>query len=159
MDRQQYMISIQQILQPGHVNLSLSSTSIDSAVREVLASLTGDIRILQWNALKESVLERNAPAIDAEGCGIIIAHGRTDAVGSLVMAVGRSNEGFCSQETKENVQLVFVAGIPSALNNEYLRVVGTIARLCSKTELVRKLLAATSPSTFIDILGSGETAL
>jgi mannitol/fructose-specific phosphotransferase system IIA component (Ntr-type) len=153
------MISIRQILQPGHVNLSLSSTKIDSAVGEVLASLSGDIRILQWNALKESVLQRNAPAIDAEGCGIVIAHGRTDAVGSLVMAAGRSNEGFNCNDTKQNVRLVFVAGIPSALNNEYLRVVGTIARLCSKTELIQKMLSATSPSAFIDILCSGETTL
>jgi mannitol/fructose-specific phosphotransferase system IIA component (Ntr-type) len=105
------------------------------------------------------VLQRNAPAIDADGCGIVIAHGRTDAVGSLVMAAGRSNEGFPSSDTKENVQLVFVAGIPSALNSEYLRVVGTIARLCSKTELVQKMLSATSPSAFIDILCSGETTL
>lgn len=153
------MISIRQILQPGHVNLALSSTEMGTAVGEVLASLSGDIRILQWNTLKDAILERNAPAIDAAGCGIIIAHGRTDAVGSLVMAAGRSNEGFPSKNTKEKVRLVFVAGIPSALNNEYLRVVGTIARLCSKKELVEKLLTSANPTEFIDILCSGESAL
>lgn len=153
------MISIRQILQPGHVNLALSSTEMGTAVAEVLASLSGDIRILQWNTLKDAILERNAPAIDAAGCGIIIAHGRTDAVGSLVMAAGRSNEGFPSKDTKEKVRLVFVAGIPSALNNEYLRVVGTIARLCSKKELVEKLLTSANPTEFIDILCSGESAL
>ena len=153
------MISIRQILQPGHVNLALSSSETGTAVGEVLASLSGDIRILQWNALKDAILQRNAPAIDAAGCGIIIAHGRTDAVGSLVMAVGRSNEGFPSNDTQKNVRLVFVAGIPSALNSEYLRVVGTIARLCSKPELVQKLLSAASPSAFIEILCSGETRL
>lgn len=153
------MISIRQILQPGHVNLALSSTEMGTAVEEVLASLSGDIRILQWNTLKDAILERNAPAIDAAGCGIIIAHGRTDAVGSLVMAAGRSNEGFPSKDTKEKVRLIFVAGIPSALNNEYLRVVGTIARLCSKKELVEKLLTSANPTEFIDILCSGESAL
>jgi PTS system fructose-specific IIC component len=153
------MISIRQILHPGHVNLSLSSHEMGTAVEEVLASLSGDIRILQWNALKDAILQRNAPAIEAAGCGIIIAHGRTDAVGSLVMAVGRSNEGFSSKDTKENVRLVFVAGIPSALNNEYLRVVGTIARLCSNKELVEKLLTASTPTGFIEILCSGESAL
>lgn len=153
------MISIRQLLQQGHVNLALSSTDIDTAVGEVLASLSGDIRILQWNSLKDAILGRNAPAIDAAGCGIIIAHGRTDAVGSLVMAAGRSNEGFPSKDTKENVRLVFVAGIPSALNNEYLRVVGTIARLCSKKQLVEKLLTSTTPAEFIDILCSGESAV
>ena len=153
------MISIRQILQPGHVNLALSSSETGTAVGEVLASLSGDIRILQWNALKDAILQRNAPAINAASCGIIIAHGRTDAVGSLVMAVGRSNEGFPSNDTKENVRLVFVAGIPSALNNEYLRVVGTIARLCSKQELVEKLLTAPNPAEFIEILCSGESLL
>jgi len=151
------MISIRQILQPGHVNLSLSATETDEAVGEVLASLSGDIRILQWGAFKEAIMERNAPAINAAGCGILIAHGRTDAVGSLVMAVGRSNEGFPSKDTKENVRLVFVAGIPSALSNEYLRVVGTIARLCSKQELVEKLLKAPNPAEFIETLCSGES--
>lgn len=153
------MISIRQILQPGHLNLALSSTEMGTAVGEVLASLSGDIRILQWNTLKDAILERNAPAIDATGCGIVIAHGRTDAVGSLVMAAGRSNEGFSSKDTKEKVRLVFVAGIPSALNNEYLRVVGTIARLCSKKELIEKLLTSANPTEFIDILCSGESAL
>ena len=153
------MISIRQILQPGHISLSLSSTEVTSAVNEVLASLSGDIRILQWDELKKSVLERNAPAIDADGCGIVIAHGRTDAVGSLVMAVGRSHEGFPSQDTKETVRLVFGAGIPSALNSEYLRVVGTIARLCSKKALVQELLLAPTQDAFIDILCSGEAFL
>lgn len=153
------MISIRQILQPGHINLSLSSTDVSSAVGEVLASLSGDIRILQWDALKKSVLERNAPAIDADGCGIVIAHGRTDAVGTLVMAAGRSNEGFPSKDTSEKVRLVFVAGIPSALNNEYLRVVGTIARLCSKKALVQELLSAPTQDAFIDTLCSGEGLL
>lgn len=153
------MISIRQILQPGHVNLSLSSTAIPSAVNEVLASLNGDTRILQWDGLKKSVLERNAPAIDADGCAIVIAHGRTDAVGSLVMAVGRSTEGFPSDAAKENVRLIFVAGIPSALNSEYLRVVGTIARLCSNRDFVQELLSTPRQDAFVDILCSGESLL
>jgi mannitol/fructose-specific phosphotransferase system IIA component (Ntr-type) len=57
------------------------------------------------------------------------------------------------------VRLVFVAGIPFALNSEYLRVVGTIARLCSNKELVQELLSASRADAFIDILCSGETAL
>ncbi|MEI8292428.1 MAG: PTS sugar transporter subunit IIA [bacterium] len=153
------MISIRQILQPGHINLSLSCNALEPAVAEVLASLSGDIRILQWNPFRESVLERNAPAIDAEGCGIVIAHGRTDAVSSLVMAVGRSNEGMPSLHSTETIRLVFVAGIPSALNSEYLRIVGTIARLCSQGELVQKLLSATSPAQFLDVLCSAEASL
>lgn len=152
-------ISIRQILQPGHINLSLSSTDLSSAVADVLASLSGDIRILQWDVLKKAVLDRNAPAIDAGGCGIVIAHGRTDAVGTLIMAAGRSKEGFSSNDTDANVRLVFVAGIPSALSNEYLRVVGSIARLCSKKTIVEKLLSAPTQDAFIDILCSGETLL
>lgn len=153
------MISIPQILHPGHVNLSLSSMNAASAVEEVLASLSGDIRILQWNSLKDAVIQRNAPAINAAGCGIIIAHGRTDAVGSLVMAAGRSPTGIPCPDTTDALRLVFVAGIPSALNNEYLRVVGTIARLCSRKDLLEKLLLAGEPDAFIEILCSGETAI
>jgi mannitol/fructose-specific phosphotransferase system IIA component (Ntr-type) len=153
------MISIRQILQPGHVNLFLSAMEQPSAVEEVLTSLRGDIRVLDWNALRVAVVQRNAPAISASPCGIVIAHGRTNAVNSLVMAAGRTLEGLNAAGIPELVRLVFVVGIPAALNNEYLRVVGTIARLCSKPDIVGELLATTAPDAFIEMFAASESAL
>jgi mannitol/fructose-specific phosphotransferase system IIA component (Ntr-type) len=153
------MISIRQILQPGHVNLSLNGTTQAGVIEEVLTSLRGDLRIHQWDSLRAAVIERDAPAVSSPACGIVIAHGRTDAVGSLVMAAGRSSAGIPLPGSTQVIRLVFVAGIPAAFSNEYLRVVGAIARLCSKPDLVQDLLASPDSASFIELLARAETSL
>ncbi|MCX6971294.1 MAG: PTS sugar transporter subunit IIA [Verrucomicrobia bacterium] len=153
------MIPISEILTPVHVNLALAATDQVGGVDEVLSKLNGDPRILDWDALKQSITERNAPAISCGACGICIAHGRTNAVQSLVMAAGRSTAGLTSSHVKEPVRLVFVAGIPAAFHSEYLRIVGAIARLCSDKALLGKLLSTQDPEKFVGLLSSGETKL
>lgn len=154
------MIALAQILLPEHINLQLDAHDARQAVEELLFPLRGDIRIADWDALRAAVLERDAPAIPAgPTCGILIAHGRTNAVNSLVMAAGRSPEGFQSSDCEGKVRLVFVVGIPTALNQEYLRIVGTIARLCAKPDLLEKLLSSKTARDFLQLLASQESKL
>ncbi len=154
------MISIPSVLHPSHINLSLSAPNPTSAVTALLDVLRGDPRILKWDDFRQSVLGRDASPISSNNCGILIAHGRTNSVGSLVMAAGISPEGIPSASSDcPPLHVIFVAGIPAAFNNDYLRVVGTIARLCGKPELLTNLLEATSPSAFLSILSMEEDRL
>ncbi len=153
------MIPIQEILTPSHVNLTLSTSDQAGAVAEVLSKLSGDPRVHDWDELSRTINERKAPAITCGECGVCIAHGRTNAVSSLVMAAGRSPSGLLSLEIKQPVRLVFVAGIPAAFDSEYLRVVGAIARLCSNKVLLKELLAAQTPEKFIELLSAAESKL
>lgn len=153
------MISISEILIPSHVNLALTAKDQAGGVDEVLSKLNGDPRVQDWGALVSAITERNAPALTCGKCGVCIAHGRTNAVSSLVMAAGRSSAGLVSPEVSEPVRLVFVAGIPSAFHSEYLRVVGAIARLCGNPTLLDKLLSIQDPGEFIGLLSSAESKL
>jgi len=153
------MIPISEILLPDQINLALASRDQAGGVDELLAKLNGDPRVHDWSALVQAVTERNAPAISCNGCGVCIAHGRTNAVGSLVMAAGRSAKGLQSPEVRDKVRLVFVAGIPSAFDSEYLRIVGAIARLCRDKALLNKLLTVQDPAEFIRLLAGGEAKL
>lgn len=153
------MIPISEILLPGQINLALAAHDQAGGVDEVLSKLNGDSRVQDWNALMQSVTERNAPALSCNNCGICIAHGRTNAVSSLVMAAGRSARGLVSPEVRDKVRLVFVAGIPSAFDSEYLRIVGAIARLCRDKSLLDKLLTVQDPGDFIKLLSVGEVKL
>ena len=150
---------ISDILTSSHINLALAAHDQTEGVREVLSSLNGDPRVADWDSLAQAVTARNAPAISCGPCGICIAHGRTNAVQSLVMAAGRSVEGLSSLDIQEPVRLVFVAGIPAAFQSEYLRVVGAIARLCHEKALLNKLLSVKNPEEFVGLLSSGEAKL
>ncbi|MFM8365735.1 MAG: PTS sugar transporter subunit IIA [Verrucomicrobiota bacterium] len=154
------MISISEILLPEHINLDLNASDSRTAVEELLFPLRGDFRISDWDALRASILERDAPAIPAgPDCAILIAHGRTNAVNSLVMSAGRSKEGFTAEGTPGKIRLVFVVGIPTALSQDYLRVVGTIARLCAKPDHLEKLLTTPQAAQFLALLLAWENKL
>ena len=153
------MIPISEILTSSHINLALSAGDQVGGVTEVLSKLNGDPRVLDWDTLAKAIIGRNAPAISCGPCGICIAHGRTNAVQSLVMAAGRSVEGLSSPNIREPVRLVFVAGIPAAFQSEYLRIVGAIARLCRDSVLLNELLSVKDPEKFVGLLSSGEARL
>lgn len=152
------MTPIGDILQPDHVNLALAAETQIDAVEAVLSKLNGDPRVRDFAVLHAAVLDRNASAIAENGCGICLAHGRTEAISSIVMAAGRSPEGI-PNGTNAPVRLVFVAGIPGAFNSEYLRIVGAIARICRDKHQLDRLLAAKTSEEFIALLGAGEIKL
>ena len=153
------MISISDILLPSQINLALVGRDQAAGIDEVLSKLNGDSRVQDWGALARTVTERNAPALACNGCGICIAHARTNAVHSLVMAAGRSAQGLVSPEVSEPVRLVFVAGIPAAFSSEYLRIVGAIARFCRDKDLLDKLLKVADPGEFVELLARQEVKL
>lgn len=154
------MISIPSVLKSSHIDLGLPSTDPTSAVNTLLELLRGDPRVMKWDDFHQAVLGREASPIASNGCGILIAHGRTDSVGSLVMAAGICPQGIA--QTSGNcppIHVVFVAGIPAAFNNDYLRVVGTIARLCGNKDLLATLRASESPAAFLSVLSQEEDRL
>ena len=153
------MMRLGDVLLPGQVNLALEGSEKNDCVRRVAELLKGDARVSDFDVFVSAVMDRNAPAIEENGCGICIAHGRTQGVNSLVMAAGRLSEGIVSAETKSPIRLIFVAGIPSAFNSEYLRAIGAIARICCDKERLEGLLTVATPAEFIDLLSSGEKKL
>jgi len=150
---------IEDVLIPGHVKLGLSSIDKAGGVDEVLALLSGDTRVTDWARLRQAVIDRDARTLAENGIGICLAHGRTESVKSLVLAVGRSTAGIVAPDVSEPVRLVVVAGIPAAFNSEYLRVIGAIVRICRDRHQLERLLAAKTPQKFVELLGAGELKL
>jgi PTS system fructose-specific IIC component len=152
-------MTIDEILFPADVNLGLRAGDKSAALEEILGQVRGDARVGNWERLRAAVVERDAPAIDAGGCGICIAHGRTDAVTELVVAAGRSEAGVVFPGSEAPVRLIFVAGIPSAMNSEYLRLVGAIARVCCDPGRLRELLEAEDGEAFVECLTAATERL
>lgn len=150
---------LDEILRPSDVSLQLRARDKPSAIEEVLGQVRGDVRVHHWEKLRAAVLQRDAPAIAEDGRGICIAHGRTDAVSELVVAVGRSPDGIVFPELAAPVCLVFVAGIPAAMDSEYLRIVGAIARVCRAPQLFDDLLTAPDGDGFVEVLAAATERL
>lgn len=151
------MISIGEILNPAQVDLNLQAATKCEAIEKVLNLLRGDPRVQDWERLHAAVLKRNAPAIEQEGLGILIAHGRTNSLSGLVIAAGRLETPLTCDEISAPVRLVFVVGIPRAVDTEYLRVVGAIVRIFRDKHQLDRLLGMKESVRFVALLTSQES--
>jgi mannitol/fructose-specific phosphotransferase system IIA component (Ntr-type) len=48
-----------------------------------------------------------------------------------------------------------VAAVPESLNNEYLRIIGAVSRICGNHSSFERLMGAASAAEFLNILEEG----
>ena len=136
--------------------MSLRSGNAADALEEVLSGLRTDERVKDWDTLRSSLV--NGSPID---CGpgqhgmIILHHRRTPGITSMVLAAGRFPSGIAVEGCPALLRMVFVAAIPESLNNEYLRIIGAVSRICGNADSFERLMGAGDASEFLHILEEG----
>ena len=150
------MSTIADSLLTKDIHTQLKAGDHRDALEEILSPLRSDPRILDWEKLRSAILEDfpNAAFMETPST-MFLHHGRTKSVSSLVLAVGRSKVGLPFPGQEHRLHLVFVAAIPEALNNEYLRILGAISRVCREPSTLAELLAATDQAGFLLLLEKG----
>jgi len=138
------------------VHLALRATGPADALEEILRGLRSDNRVRDWERLHDSLVANAASEAFREiPSAIYLHHSRTSSVSDLVLAAGRHPSGIPVPGRTEPVHLVFVAAIPEALNSEYLRALGALARVCSAPSSLAELLSAGSGEDFVTLLEQG----
>lgn len=138
------------------IHLTLKASGYQDAFEEVLAPLRCDGRIKDWERFRATLTNPlNICADSGEDTRMLLHHGRSEHVTELVMAAGRSNSGIPLPGKEGKVDLIFVTAIPSTLNNEYLRILGAISRVCRNRNALADLMRASTPALFLNILEKG----
>jgi fructose-specific phosphotransferase system IIA component len=144
---------ITSLLSPDAIRLDLQSRQKVPALREVAELLAQSKCVGNFEAFFNEILQRERVSNTALGHDVAIPHARTDQCSNILIAVGRSREGV-DFEAKDGqpVRLIFLIGTPKQMVTDYLRVVGTLARLLRQDELRQRLLEAPDAATFIKII-------
>jgi mannitol/fructose-specific phosphotransferase system IIA component (Ntr-type) len=151
------MPDLSHFLLPQSLLLSLNSEKEEAVLEEILEHLKEDHRVTNWQELYNSILVPSPFPLSSKGKIVaMLYHGRTSSIRDFVIAVGRSNTGIFFENATAPIRLIFVIAIPHALNQEYLRVMGSIARVCNDATTVEKLLLTPSSEEFIGILSENE---
>lgn len=147
------MNDLSHFLHPSSIKLSLSTEKEEEVIDEVLDLLKDDERISNWDEFLKAIKERPSfPISVSKERAIVIYHGRTTVIQDLVMSLGRSKKGIIFEESQQRVHLIFTIGVPTALNHEYLRIVGAIARACKDPTILEKILVTESSDKMIELL-------
>src|SRR5881227_1653925 len=150
-------IALVDILDERHMALQLKSRLQANALRELIGLLEKTGSVQQPTAFLAQVLAReNVNSTLAEN-GVAFPHARTELVDQIALAVGRSRAGIPWNDKGERARLIFVVAVPQRLVNDYLVLVGTLARITQDKKQRAALLAAATPAEFIETLRSAAS--
>jgi CBS domain-containing protein len=125
----------------------LGTTDLPAAARTLVERLVAAGAVVSPGALIDRVSEQRSEDIVAMGDRAFLLHYRTDAVNDLAVALGTADRPICralggDEEQCAGIVLLVVA--PPRLAARYLQLVGTFARLLSRSDVVDAVLGARS---------------
>ena len=150
-------IALLDILDERHIALRLKSRRQANTLREIIGLLEKTGSVLQPADFLAQVLARERVNSTLIENGVAFPHVRTALVDQIALAVGRSRAGIPWNDKGERARLIFVVAVPQRLVNDYLVLVGTLARITQNKERRAALLAAATPAEFIETLRSAAS--
>jgi len=140
---------------PKLVNLDLASSTKKEVLRELVWML--EIQEDYKPILLEMVLQREELGSTGIGGGVAIPHGRSVIVDRLHLVFGRSKKGIpykTADNKKQKAYLFFLLVAPHReVSNQYLPLLGSIARLASTPVNASILRKVPTPQEFVQALG------
>jgi mannitol/fructose-specific phosphotransferase system IIA component (Ntr-type) len=145
-------ITLTDILDPRQIALRLRSRRAANAITEVVGLFEKAGSVPRPADFLEQVLAREEKSSTLTENGVAFPHPRTDLVDRITLAIGRSRAGVPWNERGERARLIFLLAVPQRLLNDYLILVGMLARITQNEQHREALLAAATPAEFIAIL-------
>jgi len=107
--------------------------------------------------LVQKILEREASVSTGIGFGIAIPHTRTDLVDRVCMAAARCVKGIEFDSLDEQpVHLIFMLASPPDKSDDLRNLLSSLSKVMSFEDMRTKLLAATDPEAFLNLMIEGE---
>jgi mannitol/fructose-specific phosphotransferase system IIA component (Ntr-type) len=135
----------------GTVVQNLSSHDKFDAIRELIHKAPVFAGLGCRDRLEEAVVQREKILSTSLGRGVAVAHGTTDMIDHIVIALGISQAGIDFDSFDHTpVHLLFVITNPPGSQMEYLVALSAVTRLVRDEEF-RKTLIASAPAREIEL--------
>ncbi len=154
------MLTIADTLNPDRVKLGIEVLDHIAARLRVAALLENTSEVLDWKTLVAGLM-KSSPCLSERGSNfaICLPHFRTDSVTAMVMSVGRIDQPLFFPDTELPVRYIFCIGVPTAMNSDYLRILGLLARILKDPTAEEHLRTARTEEAFIEGLSALEAKL
>ena len=136
-------MKVTDFLGPDMVVAELASETKAGVLAELSRYLAARVEHVDPEALRKVLEDRELLASTGIGDGIAIPHGKLDAVGRLVGALGRARRGieFESIDGKPT-NLVFMLVAPASSTGVHLKALARLSRLFRDGDFRQRLMAA-----------------
>ena len=126
----------------GSVISNIRSTEKYSAIHELISRAPVFRKIDNISHFEDVVIDREKKLSTGLGHGVAFAHGKTDAVDRLFVALGVSREGIDYKALDgKPVHLLFMVANPLDGHAEYLKLIASLSRIIRNDEFREKIIS------------------
>jgi mannitol/fructose-specific phosphotransferase system IIA component (Ntr-type) len=145
-------IALSDLLKAENIELSLKAATQAEALRELAELLAANHEISESENFLTEVMAREQAGSTLTEDGVAFPHARTELVDQVVVGIGRSQSGIPWNKNGDLAHLIFLIGVPQKMLNDYLIVIGAIARVTKDDPLRTLLLHAEDVAEFIETM-------
>ncbi len=141
------------LLEKENILLDMKSRDKKSAIKELIKLLVDSGKARDGDEVFNAVYEREKIGSTGIGQNVAIPHGKTNAVKSIVGAIGISKKGVEFQSLDgEPVNIIFLLVGPEDISGEHLKALARVARLFKDKFFRDALKNAESVDRIIEII-------
>jgi PTS system nitrogen regulatory IIA component len=145
-------IALSDLLKAENIDLGLKAATQTEALHEITGLLATNHGISDSEIFLTEVTARERTSSTLTEDGVAFPHARTELVDQIVVGIGRSEAGIPWNESGDLAHLIFLIGVPQKMLNDYLIVIGAIARVTKDDPLRTLLLHAENVAEFIETM-------
>lgn len=148
---------LSELLTEDRVRVPLGGRTKREVLRELVEMVAAGQSGAEAQAIFDAVSEREQVLSTGIGEGIAIPHGKTPSVDQLVLAAGVAPVAvdFDALDGRP-VQIFFLLVGPESASGAHVKALSRISRLLRRDALRRRLLAASTPHDFLQIVRESE---
>jgi PTS system nitrogen regulatory IIA component len=145
-------MKLMDFLVPDAIKPDMESTDKIDAIKELVALLKQAGAIADEDTVARVILEREELGTTGIGEGIAVPHGKSNSVGKLIAAFGRSKKGIDFESIdNQPVKLIFLLVAPSDSAGPHLMALARISRLLKNRDFREELMEAEDKSEILKI--------
>ena len=135
-------MNLRKVLTPDTVWVDLKADTKQGIIEEMIDRLVASGKIKDQAAVLQAVLDREEKMSTGMQNGVAIPHGKTDAVKSLVAAVGLNKTGVDFESMDGIPSTIFIMTIsPAKRRGPHMQFLAEVSRLLGQASERSKLLA------------------
>jgi fructose PTS system EIIBC or EIIC component len=150
-------VKIRDLLSKNSILIDLQGTDKNELLTQMAHYMASIYNLPEADLITRKILERETDMSTGIGFGIAIPHGRIDKIDRMHMIAAQSLSGISFNSIDEQlVNLIFMIISPANNSSEHTQVLSSLSRIMSYEDIRKKLMAATTPEAFLDLLIKGE---
>jgi mannitol/fructose-specific phosphotransferase system IIA component (Ntr-type) len=150
-------VLLSELLTPDRIKIPLVSSTKDDLLGELVGVVGGTSQVSDAEDVLRAVREREEVLSTGIGNGVAIPHGKSPSVSGLAMAAGVTREPVDFEALDgQPVSLFFLLIGPESAAGQHVKALSRISRLLRRDSFRQRLVQASTPEQFFEILQEAE---